>query len=97
MLVVPSATYILVDLVVVIMQVTVFVAIIQLEVSAAFMQVKVPAANMCMTIFTEIMHVGVSVAIMQVVFSTVYNAHGYFYCDYASDRCYYSYVCDSFK
>ena len=80
-----------------IIQVTVFDAIIQLEVSAAFMQVKVPAANMCMTIFTEIMHVGVSVAIMQVVFSTVYNAHGYFYCDYASDRCYYSYVCDSFK
>ena len=50
------ATYILVDLFVAIVQVTVSVAIMQLEVSAAFMQVKVSAANMWVTIFIEIMH-----------------------------------------
>ena len=58
MLVVLSATFMLVDLFVAIMQVTVSVAIMQLEVSAAFMQVKVSAANMWVTIFIEIMQVG---------------------------------------
>ena len=48
MLVVLSATFMLVDL---------FVAIMQLEVSAAFMQVKVSAANIWVTIFIEIMQV----------------------------------------
>ena len=73
MLVVLSATFMLVDL---------FVAIMQLEVSAAFMQVKVSAANIWVTIFIETMEV---VAIMQVVFSTVHYAHDYFYCNYAGD------------
>ena len=45
MLVVLSATFILVDLFVAIMQVTVSVEIMQLEVSAPFMQVKVSAQN----------------------------------------------------
>ena len=88
MLVVLSATFMLVDLFVAIMQVTVSVAIMQLEVSAAFMQVKVSAANIWVTIFIEI---------MQVLFSTVHYAHDYFYCNYAGGcfRC--SHVCDSFK
>ena len=80
-----SATYMLVDLFVVIMQVIVFVAIMLLEVSAVFMQVKVCATNMWVTIFIEIMHVRVSLAIIQVVFSTVHFAHDYFYCNYAGD------------
>ena len=75
-----SAIFILVDLFVAIMQVTVSVEIMQLEVSAPFMQVKVFAANMWVTIFIEI-----SVTIMQVVFSTVHYAHNYFYCNYAGD------------
>ena len=79
MLVVFSATYTLVDLFVVTMQVAVSIAIIQLEVSAVFMLVKVSAANMWVTIFIETMHVRVSVAIMQVVFSTVHYANDYLY------------------
>ena len=67
MLVVLSTTFILVDLFVAIMQVTVSVEIIQLQVSAPFMQVKVSAANMWVMIFIEIMHMEVSVTIMQVV------------------------------
>ena len=58
MLVVRSATFMLVDLFVATMQVTVSVAIMQLEVSAAFMQVKVSAAIMWVTII-ETMQVGV--------------------------------------
>ena len=58
MLVVLSATFILVDLFVAIMQVTVSVEIMQLEVSAPFMQVKVSTANMWVTIFIENMHAG---------------------------------------
>ena len=46
MLVVLSATFILVNRFVAVMQVTVSVAIMQLEVSAPFMQVKVSEANM---------------------------------------------------
>ena len=68
-----------------------------LEVSAAFIQVKVSAANMCVTIFIEIMHGGVSVAIMQLVFSTVHDAHDYFNCNYAGDCFCCSYMCDSVK
>ena len=61
------------------------------------MQVKFSAAYMWMTFFIEIMQVGVFFAIMQVIFSTVHYAHGYFYCNYA-DGCFYcSHVCDSFK
>ena len=97
MLAVLSATFMLVDLFVAITQVTVSVAIMHLEVSAAFIQVKASAANMLVTIFIEIMHVGVSVAIIQVVFSIVYYAHDYFYCNYADGFFCYSYVCDSFK
>ena len=75
MLVVHSATVMLVDLSVAIMQVTVSVTIMQLEVSAAFMQLKISAANMWVTIFIEIMEVGVvSVSIMH-VFSAVHYAH----------------------
>ena len=83
--VVLSATFILVEFFISIMQVTVPVEIIQLEVSVPFMEVKVSAANMWVTIFSEIMHVEVSVTIMQVVFSTVHYAQDYFYCNYASD------------
>ena len=57
MSVVLSATIMLVDLFVAIMQETVSVAIMQLEVSAGNMWVKT---------FIEIMQVGISVAIMQV-------------------------------
>ena len=60
MLVVLSATFILTDLFVAIMQVTVSVEII----SAPFMEVKVSSANMWVTIFIEIMDVEVSVTIM---------------------------------
>ena len=81
MLVVLSATIILVDLFVAFKQVIVCVAIIQLEVSAAFMQVKASAANMWVENFIHIMHVAISVAIiMQVVFSAMHYAHDYFYC-----------------
>ena len=52
MLVIISATFILLDLFVGPMQVTVSVEIMQLEVSAPFMQVKVSAANMWATILT---------------------------------------------
>ena len=96
MLLVLSATLMLVDLFVSIMKVTVSVAIMQLEVFATPMQVKVSAANTWVTIFIEI-QVGVSVAIMQVVFSPVPSAHDYFYCNFAGGcfRC--NHVCDSFK
>ena len=50
MLMVLSATFILADLFVTIMQVTVSVESIQLEVSVPFLQVKVSAANMWVTI-----------------------------------------------
>ena len=70
MLVVLSAAFILVDLFVVIMQVTV---------SAEIMQ------NIWVTNFIEIMHVEVSVTMMQVVVSTVHYVHDYFYCNYAGD------------
>ena len=75
MLVVHSATIMLVDLFVAITQVTVSVAVMQLELSATFMQVKVSPANMWVTIFIEIMLGGISVATMQVVFSSVHYAH----------------------
>ena len=93
MLVVLSATFMFVDLFVVIMKVTVSVAIMQLEVSATLMQVKIFAANMCVTFFVEIMQVGVS-AIMEVLFSAVYYAHDYFSCNYPGG-CFCS--VDSFK
>ena len=84
MLVVLSATLMLVDLFVAVIKVTVFVAIMQLEVSVTLMQVKVSAANMW-------------VAIIQMVFSTMHYAHDYFYCNYTGGcfRC--SHLCDSFK
>ena len=96
MLLVLSATLMLVDLFVSVMKVTVSVAIMLLEVAATLMQVKVSTANTWVTIFIEI-QVEVSVAIMQVVFSTVPSAHDYFYCNFAGGcfRC--NHVCDSFK
>ena len=97
MLVVLSATLMLVDLFLAVMKVTICVAITQFEVSATLMSVKISAANMWVTILIEIMKAGASVAIMQVVFSTVHYAHDYFYCNYAGGcfRC--SHVCDSSK
>ena len=80
-----SATFMLVDLFVAIVQVTVSVTIMQLQVSAEFMQVKVFTANIWVTIFIETTQVGDSVGIMQLVFSTVHYAHGYFFCSYADD------------
>ena len=85
MLVVLSATLILVGLFAAIMQVTGSVEMMQLEVFVPFMQVKVSAANMWVTISFEIMHMEVSVTIMQVAFSTVHYAHEYFYCNYTGD------------
>ena len=85
----------LVDLFVIVMKMTVFVATMQLEDSATLMLVNISEANMWVTFFIVIMQVGVSVAIMQVVFSTVHYAHDYFYCNYAGFHC--SHVCDSFK
>ena len=97
MLVVLSATLMLVDLFVAVMKVAVTVAIIQLEVSATLMPVNISAANIWVAIFIEIMQLEVSVAIMQVIFSTAHYAHDYFCCNYAEGcfRC--SHVCDSFK
>ena len=84
-MVVLSATFILVNLFVAIMQVTVSAEIIQSEVSASFMQVKRFTANMWVTTFIAIMHVEVSATIMQVVFSTVHYAHNCFYYNYAGE------------
>ena len=58
MLVILSATVMLMNLSVAITQVIVSVTIKQLEVPAAFMQVKLSAANMWMIIFIEMMQVG---------------------------------------
>ena len=90
MLVVLSATLMLVDRFVSVMKVTVSVTIMQLEVSATPMLVKVSAFFLKLCRWE-------SVAIMQVIFPTVHYAHDYFFCNYASGcfRC--SYVCDSFK
>ena len=79
------------------MKVTVSVAIMQLEASATLMPAKVSAANMWVAIFIEIIKVVVSVAIMQVVFSTVYYSHDYFYCNYVGGCFRFSHVCDNFK
>ena len=59
MLVVLCGTFILIDLFVAIMQVTVSAEIMQFEVSGPFLQVKVSAANMWVTIFIQIMHMKV--------------------------------------
>ena len=59
------------------------VMIKQLEVFGAHMQVTVSAAKMWLAIFVVIMQMGVSVAIMQVVFSAVHYAHDCSYCNYA--------------
>ena len=97
MLLVLSATLMLVDLFMAFTKVTVFVSIMQLEVSATLMPVNISAANTCVTIFIEIMQVGISVATMQVVFSTVHYARDYFYCNYAGGCFCCSHVYDSFK
>ena len=97
MLVVLSATVVLVDLFVTVTRVIVSVAIMQLEVFATLMQVKVSAANMWVTIFIEIMQVGVSVVIIQMVFSTVYYALDHFYCNYAGGCFSCSHAYDSLK
>ena len=70
-----SVTGMLVGLSVGIMQVTVYVAIVQLEVSAVLMQATVSEGNMWVTIFIVIKQMGVSVAIMQVVLFSVHYAH----------------------
>ena len=64
MLVVLSATFILVDL---------FTASIKFL--YIYARENVYTANMWLTIFIEIMHMEVSVTIMQVVFSTVHYEH----------------------
>ena len=87
MSVVLSVSYMLVDLFVVTVQVTVSVAFMQFKVSAAFMQVKGSAANMWVTIFIEIMHVGVSCN----------HAGGIFYSVIMEVTFCCSYVCDSVK
>ena len=61
------------------------------------MQVTVSAAKTWLTIFVVIMQMGVSVAIMLKVFSAVHYAHDCFYCNYAGESFFYSYVDDSFK
>ena len=83
MLALLSATLMLVDVFVAVMEVTVSVAIMLLEVSATLRSFcNISAANIWVTII-EIMQVGVSVAIMPVVFSTVHYAHNYCCCNYA--------------
>ena len=69
--VVVFVTSMLVDLSVVIKQVTVSVAIMQLDVFGAHKQVTVSAAKVWLTIFVVFIQMVVSVAIMQVVFSAV--------------------------
>ena len=54
MLVVPSATLMLVDLFVAVMKVTVSVAIMQLEVFATHMPVKISASNMWVTVLLKL-------------------------------------------
>ena len=61
------------------------------------MQVSVSAAKMWLTVFVVIMQMGVSVAIIQVVFSAVHYAHDCFYCNYAGEHFFYSYVGDSLR
>ena len=56
------------------------------------MQVTLPAANMWVTMVIVIIQVGVPVAIMQVLYSAVYYAHDWFYCNYAGDCFCYGYV-----
>ena len=91
-----SATVILVDL---------FISIMQVTVSVEIMQLETLLQHLCrwkflQWILIEIMQVEVFVAIMQVVFSAVHYAHDYFYahdCFYAADCFCCSYVCDNFK
>ena len=92
-----SVTVTLVNLSVAIMQVIFFVVVLQLQVSAALIQVKVSVANMWVIIFIVIMQVGVSVAILQVIFSAVHYAHNCFYHNYEGDTLCCSYIVDSFK
>ena len=73
------------------------VMIKQLEVFGAHMQVTVSAAKMWLAIFVVIMQMGVSVAVMQVVFSALHCAHNGFYCNYAGEPFFYSYVGGSLK
>ena len=80
-----SATGMLVDIYVAIMQVTVSVVFMHLDVSAAIMQMTVSTANIWVTIFIVIMQMGASVAIMHVAFSAVDYADDRFYCNYAGD------------
>ena len=84
MLVVLCATFILVDLFVAIMQVTVSAEIMQLQVSGPFLQVKVSAGNMWVTIFIEIMDVEVCYNHAGSIFYSALS-HDYFYCNYAGD------------
>ena len=95
MLVVLSATLMLVDLFVAVMKVAVSVAIMQLEVSATLTPVKMSAANMWVTIFIEIKQVGVCCNHAGGV-TTVHYAHDYFFCNYAGGCFCCSHVCDSF-
>ena len=91
-------TGMLVDLSGAIKQVTASVAIMQLNVFGAHMQVTVSAAKIWLAIFfVVIIQMGVSVAIMPVVFSAVHYVHDCFYCNYAGESFFYSYVSDSFK
>ena len=75
------------------MSVVLSVTIMSVELFVAI----VSTTNAWVTIFIKIMPMGVSVAIMQVVFSAVHYAHGYFYCNYVGDCFCCTYVCDSFK
>ena len=86
-----SAAIMLVDLFVAITQVIVSAVVMRLEVSAAFMQVKVSASNMWGQFFLKLC-TWESVAIMQVIFSAAHDAHDYFYCNYAGDWFFCSYL-----
>ena len=61
------------------------------------MQVTFSGGKMWVIIFVVIMQMGISVAIMQLVFSAVHYVHDCFYCNYADEFFFYSYVGDSFK
>ena len=74
-------------------------AVIQVTTSAKFMQVLrwYFVIGTLVDLSVAIMELTVSVAIMQVVFSAVHFAHGYFYCIYVGHSFFYSHVGDSFK
>ena len=97
MLVVLSATLMLVDLYVGVMKVTVSVGIMQLEASVTLTPMKMSAASMWVTIFYWNYAGGSLCCNHEGGISTVHYAYDYFYCNYAGGCFGCSHVCDNFK